>query len=404
MTARHTTRRSWPHPLVSVGALMGEAIAAAPGSLPRDALIAGILLAAFGVLGALIGATVGHRWPCGPRSRRITAGVSAVLSLGVVAQMVWWQACLHSAVGRPGVDVTWVLTALTPMAAVVAVCAVGRRVRIACAIVAAAVAVTALPSPAGAAGAAETVSQKFVSTGAGPGSLRVYGELDDRDVSIRARSTVARWQAAGGMDRGAVVVAVPTGSGWVDPDAMVGFEDRLHDDVSVIAMQYSDIPSWRAFVTSSQPARSSAVALVSALIDAIDTEPEPSRPQIYLFGQSLGAVGADAARQWAAAHDPGMLCHTVLAGAPAGSATLAAPDTTVLANGSDPVVRWSPTLLWEPPHLPPTLSSDLPRAPWLPIASFVQTSADLVGALSFPAGHGHQYGTEQGTSVPRCPR
>lgn len=404
MTIRQETTRSWPHPLVSVGALMGIAIATAPGSLPRDAMIAAVLVAAFGVSGALIGALAGRLWPCRNRSRRITTAVCGLFSLGLVAQMVWWQSRLHDAVGRQGVDLSWVLTALTPIAAVIAVCAVGRRVRIAGAVVAAAVALTVLSSPTGAAGPPESVSQKFVSAGAVPGSLRVYGELDDRDVSVRARATVERWQAAGGMDRDAVVVAVPTGSGWVDPDAMVGFERRLGGNVSVIAVQYSDIPSWRAFVTSSEPARSNAVAVVSALIDAIDIEPDSSRPQIYLFGQSLGAIGADAARQWVAHHHPGALCHTVLAGAPAGSATLAAPDTTVFANGSDPVVRWSPTLLWQPPRVPPTLSSDLPRAPWFPIASFVQTSADLIGALSFPAGHGHQYGTEQGLLVPRCPR
>ena len=42
--------------------------------------------------------------------------------------------------------------------------------------------------------------------------------------------------------------------------------------------------------------------------------------------------------------------------------------------------------------------------PWFPVASFVQTSVDLLGALSFPAGHGHQYGTEQGTRAPLCER
>lgn len=403
MSDRRTTKRTWPHPMVSIGALLGSAIALAPGGLPRDALIAGVLPAIFGVLGALIGMIAGHWWSCGDRSRRITAKVCAAFSLGLFAQMVWWQSELHHAAGGQGVGLTWVFTAVAPSAAIVAACSVGRRVRVAGAVVAAAVALTALPSPAGAAESGESVAQKFVSADAGPGSLRVYGMLDGRDVTARAQATVERWQATGGMERNAVVLAVPTGSGWVDPDALAGFEDRLDGDVSVVALQYSDIPSWRAFVTSSEPARSSAVALASALIDVVDTAPESRRPQIYLYGQSLGAIGADAARMWVSDNDQNAICHTVLAGAPAGSAALAPPDTTVLANGSDPVVRWSPKLLWEPPKVPRSLSSDLPRAPWLPIASFVQTSADLIGALSFPAGHGHQYGAEQGLLIPRCP-
>ncbi|MCZ4548780.1 hypothetical protein [Gordonia rubripertincta] len=51
----------WPHPLVSIGALVGAAVALAPGSLPRTGLIAGLLLAAFGGLGTLLGAIAGHR-------------------------------------------------------------------------------------------------------------------------------------------------------------------------------------------------------------------------------------------------------------------------------------------------------------------------------------------------------
>lgn len=403
MSTGRTTKRKWPHPMVSIGALLGAATAMAPSGLPRDALVAGVLPAIFGVLGALIGLIAGHWRSCGDRSRRITAKVCAAFSLGLFAQMVWWQSELHHAVGGQGVDLPWVLIALAPAATIIAACSVGRRVRVASAVVAATVALTALPSPAGAAGSGESVAQKFVSTDAGPGSLRVYGTLGEQDVTARAQATVDRWRATGGMERDAVVLAVPTGSGWVDPDAMAGFEDRLGGDVSVIALQYSDIPSWRAFVTSSDPARSSAVALVSALLEVVETAPQSQRPQIYLYGQSLGAIGADAARAWASDNDKNAICHTVLAGAPAGSAVLAAPDTTVLANGSDPVVRWSPNLLWEPPKVPPSLSSDLPRAPWLPFASFVQTSADLIGALSFPAGHGHQYGAEQGLLVPRCP-
>lgn len=394
----------FPHPLVSAGTLIGAAVATAPGSLPRTGLIAGLLLAVFGGFGALIGSIGGRWWACGERTRRIAASFAGVLTIALFTAMALWQNDLRCAMGTAPLDVSWLLTALAPSAAVVLTCTLRRRGRVAVAVLAAAVAVTATPSPAGADGPADAVASTFVSARSDPSSLRIYGALDGRDVDLRAAETVRRWQAAGGMDRGAVVVAVPTGSGWVDADAMAGFETRFAGDVSMIALQYSDIASWKAFLSSSEPARRSAVALVSALADAVAEAPGSSRPAIYVYGQSLGAVGADAARSWMRQRAPDTICHTVLAGAPAGSATIAAPGTTVLANGSDPVVRWSPRLLWRPPELPPTLSSDLPTPPWIPVASFVQASADLVGALSFPAGHGHQYGVEQGLIAPRCPR
>jgi uncharacterized membrane protein len=349
----------------------------------------------------------GHWCPCGDRPRRIAAAVAGTLGVAFFTAMVLWQNDLRNAMDTPAVDAYWILTALAPSAVVAAACVLGRRTRATVAAVAAAAALTVMPSPAAANGSADAVATTFVSALAQPSSLRVYGALDhhdDNDFDARAAAAVHRWQVAGGLRRGAVVVAVPTGSGWVDADAMAGFEARFAGDVSVIALQYSDIPSWQAFLGSTGPARASAVAVVAALVDTIDTAPQSLRPDIYVYGQSLGAVGADSARRWMVTHAPHFLCHTVLVGAPAGTAALAATRTTVVANGSDPVVRWSPRLLWQPPEVPPTISKDVPTPPWFPVASFVQASADLIGALSFPAGHGHQYGIEQGLTVPSCPR
>jgi uncharacterized membrane protein len=372
--------------------------------LPRDALIQGLLLAAFAGLGAISGMVASRviPWPAA-RARKLTAVAGGLIIVTMFVQMVWWQLELRWALDAGTLGIGWVSTAAVPSAVVAVAAVLPSRIRIFGAVLAAAVALSVGPSPAGAAESRESVAHKFTAVGAQATSLRLYGELDNRDVSDRAQGLVDRWQAAGGMHRSAVVVAIPTGSGWVDPDALTGFESRLSGDVGVVALQYSDIPSWQAFISDSAPARDSAVAVTKAIIDSVNRSTAPTRPQIYLYGQSLGAVGADEARQWAQDHRPGALCHTVLAGAPAGSASVSAPSTTVLANGSDPVVRWSPRLIWQPPVLAPGITHDLPTPPWIPVAGFVQASADLIGALSFPAGHGHQYGTEQGYAIPDCP-
>lgn len=149
------------------------------------------------------------------------------------------------------------------------------------------------------------------------------------------------------------------------------------------------------------PASDSAVTLTAAVGDALDAAPAGRRPALYLYGQSLGAVGADAARRWAlTSRLP--VCSTVVVGAPAGTVAHQADRRVAIVNGSDPVARWSPSLLWTPPAH--ARQPDLPQLRWFPVASFVQTGVDLLGALSFPAGHGHQYGTEQGTRAPLCGR
>jgi uncharacterized membrane protein len=399
---QHRSAPHWPRPLTSIGATIGAGVALAPGSLPRGALVTGLLLAAFVGVGALIGRIAGIRAPGSPRSRRYTGWVCAGLATGLFAQMLWWQSELRAHLDMSPPGIWWVLGALGPSALLAAICCARARTRAVFAALAAAVLLPMMPSPAGAAEPARSPAEKFVSTDATPTSLRIYGELDTRDVRVRAAEAVQRWQASGGLGRHAVVVAVPTGSGWVDPDAVNGFESRFGGDVSVITLQYSDIPSWQAFVSSPQPARDSAVALTESVAEVVGRIPVDERPQIYIYGQSLGAIGADAARRWADDNAPTAICHTVLAGAPEGSTTVTAAHTTVLGNGSDPVIRWSSRLIWQPPHLPHDLRSDMPRPPWMPIASFVQASTDLIGALSYPAGYGHQYGTEQGTLAPDC--
>lgn len=402
-----------PHPAGVTGALVGAAIALAPGSLPREMSVHVALLGTCMLLGAGIGGIIGWLTPHGAddptadRRRARVLGLAAVVFTGLVLANVWWQNTLRAALDEPGVGLGWVTVSFAPVALYAAVVRAQRLTVIALVTGAATVAglapATAGPPGVSVNGAAMSRATAFATTDATATSLRLYSSSDGRTVDRRAADLVDRWSAAGGARRAAVVIAVPTGSGWVDPDAVRGFEERLRGDVSVIALQYSDIPSWRAFLAGADTARTGAVAVTAALTRAVDRLPVGARPQIYLYGQSLGAIGADAARVWAVTGAAGVsVCATVLAGPPAGTVAAQAPRRVVLANASDPVVRWSPRLLWRPPagSVEPT---DLPRPAWFPIAGFVQASTDLLGALSFPAGHGHQYGSEQGISAPLCP-
>ena len=240
--------------------------------------------------------------------------------------------------------------------------------------------------------------QRFVTNGPA-GAVRVYvGLRSAPDLASRAELAVRELDRAGGFDRSDLVVAVPTGSGWVDARALRGFGDRFGADFAVAALQYSHLPSWATFVLGRDSAAASARALFTAIEEHAATLPDP--PRLHLYGQSLGALGGSAVFAGAAEQNR-RACSVLWSGMPGGGGREPGARTAVLANTSDPVVHWSPGLLWRPPDLTGA-RRDAPTPGWLPVVSFVQTTADLLGALAAPPGHGHRYGVDQGTALPGC--
>ncbi|ABG98250.1 conserved hypothetical protein [Rhodococcus jostii RHA1] len=241
--------------------------------------------------------------------------------------------------------------------------------------------------------------RRFVAAGEQSAAIRTYVGMDSApDVESRAALAVSELERAGGFTRSAIVVTVPTGSGWIDENAAEGFEERFADDVAIVGMQYSYLPSWITFVFGRSAADESAAALFDAVAERIADLPDLLRPALYVYGQSLGSVGgsaiftdADQLRE--------QVCGALWAGPPAGS--VLTDGATVLANTSDPVVWWSPDLIVHRPDLSLAVR-DAPVPQWIPGITFLQTSVDLVSALNFAAGHGHRYGNEQGTALPDC--
>ncbi|MBF6173648.1 alpha/beta-hydrolase family protein [Nocardia blacklockiae] len=238
--------------------------------------------------------------------------------------------------------------------------------------------------------------RKFV---AGPASraVRLYVGLNSApDLDSRVALAIRELERSGGLNRSHLVVTVPTGSGWIDARAAEGLEERFAGDVALVGLQYSEAPSWATFVFGRRAAEQSARALFTAVEQRLATLAH--KPRLYVYGQSLGATAgsaifADETEQRS------RVCAALWAGPPAGRVHRA--GATVLANSSDPVVHWSPELLWRAPDLTGT-RTDAPRPHWLPVLGFVQTTADLLTALSPPPGHGHRYGADQGTALGDC--
>lgn len=238
--------------------------------------------------------------------------------------------------------------------------------------------------------------RKFVTGGDDGSAVRTYVALDADPVLLtRARIAVDELQRSGGFAKSHVVVAVPTGSGWVDENAVTGIEDRFDGDVATVALQYSYQPSWVTFLFAKSEATEAARAVLDAVRTRIAELPAAARPDLYVYGQSLGSIGGSAA----VAEDRAAICGTLWAGPPAGEVETGA--AVVLANSSDPVVRWSTELLTSPPNLD-GVRVDAPMPQWIPVISYLQTTVDMVSALDAPAGHGHRYGQDQGTLLPNC--
>ncbi|MFE3194743.1 alpha/beta-hydrolase family protein [Nocardia sp. NPDC059240] len=228
-------------------------------------------------------------------------------------------------------------------------------------------------------------------------TVRVYVGLNSApDLDSRVALAIRELERTGGLQRHNLVVTVPTGSGWIDSDAAKGLDARFAGDVALVGLQYSDAPSWVTFLFGRNAAEESARTLFRAVEQRISLLPDP--PKLYIYGQSLGALGGSSVFTDAADQDR-RVCGALWAGPPAGQVHHG--RATVLANASDPVVRWSPSLLWRAPDLTGT-RPDAPVPQWLPVISFLQTTADLLGALDAPPGHGHRYGTDQGTVLPGC--
>jgi uncharacterized membrane protein len=275
--------------------------------------------------------------------------------------------------------------------------------------------------------------------------IRIYAGLQSATgTAERVALLLSELQRTRAFERRLLVIIPTTGTGWVDPVAARSIESMYNGDTALVAMQYSYLPSWIAFLAD----RRTSVDAGRAMVDAIHRRwlqwPAESRPKLALYGESLGSMaGQDAfgylpdvvdmgfssvlwvgppneSRLWRALtdrRDPGTPevqprydnGRTVRFAQSAGAreiAAVAAPPwegtrVLFLQHSSDPVVWWSPDLLVDRPDWltePPGFDRS-PSMRWYPIVTFWQVSADMAGNVTdsagVPAGHGHNYGDRQ---------
>lgn len=267
--------------------------------------------------------------------------------------------------------------------------------------------------------------------------IRVYaGYNTGETLQERAEIALAELIRVGGFDRDVLIVATPTGTGWLDPSAVQPLP-YLHDgDLAIVSMQYSYLPSWLTIMVDPDRSRRSAKALFDEVYNHWTQLAEEDRPRLYLFGLSLGSLGSEAALDlFQLLGDP--IDGAVLSGPPFPSQTwpmlvrdrqpgtpawrpvfrdaavvrfmnqdgIATPEDAswgvlrviYLQHASDPMAFFSPSLAYRrPAWLDGERGPDVsPYFRWFPLVTFLQVGFDVPMATVAPLGYAHNYAPEE---------
>lgn len=280
-----------------------------------------------------------------------------------------------------------------------------------------------------------TVEQINAFSGGGAQTpIRAYVGLKSADtVQARADLLLAELQRTGAFDREALVIATTTGTGFLDPNGVDPVEYIFNGDIAIAGVQYSYLPSWISLLADQDTVKQTSRVVFDTVHDYWSTLPEDSRPQLYLYGLSLGSFGVESVLssintlnepidgafmsgppfvnglhdQLEASRRPGTAPwlpvvddgRTVRFLSEQGGSDLVegswGPTRLVyLQHGSDPVVFFSPSLALTPPDwlLDGQRSPDVsPEMGWFPLVTLWQVALDLPGAGNVPDGFGHMY-------------
>ena len=266
--------------------------------------------------------------------------------------------------------------------------------------------------------------------------IRAYAGLASAtDAQSQAALAVQDLQREGGFQRKNLLVVTTTGSGWVDPALVDSFEYLSGGDAATVSIQYSYLPSWISYLVDQSKAREAGTALFDAVYGRWSQLPPGQRPRLFVAGESLGSFGGEAAfsgeyglsltagtlfagppnfntlfREFSDHRDPGSpevqpvfqdgrivrFADDPSTGVPPAGQPWQGSRILYMMHPSDPVVWWSPHLIFsEPGWISQRPGQDvLAGMFWIPFVTFWQVTADLPFSTGVPPGHGHTYSTE----------
>jgi uncharacterized membrane protein len=265
-----------------------------------------------------------------------------------------------------------------------------------------------------------------------PSPIRVYVGLNSAETpEDRARLALEELKRAGGFERSILLLATPTGTGWLDPGSQDTVEYLHRGDIATVAAQYSYLNSPLSLLTQAAYGAEMARVLFAEIYGYWRTLPRDGRPRLFLVGLSLGALNSDLSfdlydiiddpfdgalwigppfsmRTWnrvTAERDPGSPAW--LPTFRGGSVVrfmnqdqgLDSSDTpwgnfriAFLQYASDPITFFSAGAAWrEPEWMREPRGSDVaPGLRWFPVVTMLQLAADMMVDTA-PTGFGHEY-------------
>lgn len=274
--------------------------------------------------------------------------------------------------------------------------------------------------------------------------IRVFVGLNHQDpTTAEAHELVAialdELDRTNAWQRQHLVIHGATGRGWVEEYSSLAAEYLTDGDIASVAIQYSYLPSQVSFIVDQEASSQVNQLLYQAIQHRLDAMPKANRPKLYLAGESLGAFATQSNFEnydqlireidgavWVGTPRLSQLwSHLVQMRSAPSSETLPiidggrhvrfmdypemlrakdhphgdlyqnwqTPRIVFVQYASDPIVWWSPTLLYKRPDwMQEPAGRDIARVPiWLPILSLWELSLDMPASNNTPPGHGHIY-------------
>jgi uncharacterized membrane protein len=264
--------------------------------------------------------------------------------------------------------------------------------------------------------------------------IRVYAGIKSaEDIEGRAELVLDELIRTDAFDREVLVVATTTGTGFLEPNAINALEYLHNGDTAIVGVQYSYLPSWISLLADQDITEETARVVFDTVHRHWSSLPEDSRPQLHLFGLSLGSFGVEAiltsinvlnspidgalmsgppfvndlwnqvtddrdpaSPAWLPVYERGRTVRFTSLEDRLDEPTAPWGETKLvyLQHASDPVTFFSTDLAFSSPdwlkdgERGPDVSDEMR---WFPLVTMWQVALDLPVAGDVPAGHGHLY-------------
>ncbi len=264
--------------------------------------------------------------------------------------------------------------------------------------------------------------------------IRIYSGIKSAEgQQAQIDQIIQELERTNASSRGVILVANSTGSGGINPQSIAALEYIYDGNSATVGMQYSYLPSWISFLADKDKAQGAGKALFNATYDWWSKLDPANRPRLVVYGESLGAFGAegafsgsadlanrtdgalfvgppnagnvwsdfvanrdDGSPMWQPTYQQGEVIRFADYPSDLNKPTGTWDGTRVVyfQHASDPVVWWSPNLiLRKPDWLKEARGHDvIAGTRWYPFVTFWQVVVDLPLAYGVPEGHGHKYG------------